>query len=442
MRGLPSFGLLGRLLAIFLLVLALDSLANAFLFERANNFSLREEDAARMAEHLVIAHRVLERNAPADRPAIARELSTERFRIDWSVSRQRAARSFELDALRDQVVNLEPELAGTNLRLQLPGVAQSGDLAGSMLLDDGTQVSFRTYTRLARSLNIERMVTLLLPIGLLVLLAAVLMRAALRPLRRLVEASTRVGAGEPRPLDESGPAEIRTLINAFNVMQDRVHRSIRRNATTMAAIGHDLRTPLSRLRMRVEDADIPYAARRSMLADVDEMNGLLASLQDYASGTDTRVSRERIDIAAMVETLVDDALDTGRNARYMGPGHLEIMARPVPMRRAISNLLENALHYGGNAMVTIRITAMEYTISVEDDGPGIDTERLAEAMKPFTRLDNARSRDTAGLGLGLAIVSDIVAAEGARLVIRNRHEGGLLAKIVLPRRTHEPKPAR
>jgi len=428
----PPVGLLGRLLGILVIVVALDLILSAVMFERANEFSLQAEDASRISDQLVVAYRMLDHTAEAARPEIAEELNTERFTASWAREAPRRAASLELDRLRQQILAREPDLTRTGLRLHLEPLSDGGNVGGSMILSDRSVVSFAADVNEAWKFNAQRIVLLLLPTGLLVVVGALLVRAALQPLRKLVVATRRVGDDEPMPVQPSGSPEVRQLINAFNIMQARIHQLIRNRQLTVSAIVHDLRTPMSRLQMRLESGTRDDSDRAAMAADVVEMRLLLQSLQTFNEGLDHREPIERIDVAAMVETLVDDSHDRGHDATYDGPAHLEIRARPMSLRRALSNLIENALHYAGNARASLRAQDQQVVLVVEDDGPGIAEGSLPDVLQPFVRLDEARSRDTPGMGLGLAIVDQIVRAEGGEFTLSNRPEGGLRATILLP----------
>lgn len=425
-------GLGGRLLAILLFVVTIDFFVNSIFFDRANDFVLREDDAARMAEHLVIARRMIERTPVRDRGTVARALSTERFSTRWSREYVRPPNAIELATLRRQILAVEPELASTGLHLQLMPLSNGGNIAGVIILPDRSAIAFRTFGRGAWSLNFGRMFGLALPSVLLFLLAWLLFRATLKPLRTLVRATSEVGAANPRPIEETGQAEVRHLIRAFNAMQERIHQLLASGSQTLLAIGHDLRTPLARLRLRVEDAAIDPGLRDEINQDIEEMLDLLRSLQAYIETGEDSIPAERIDIASTIQTIVDAARDRGDYALYRGPEHLEIMARAVWIRRAISNLVENALAYAGAARVELRQSGKAVEIVVEEDGPGIPEDRLAEVLRPFIRLDDARARNTAGMGLGLPIVVRAVKAEGGTLELANKPTGGLCATIRLP----------
>lgn len=425
--GLPE-----RLLAVFLLVLVVEVVANSLLFERVNSFVLRRDDAERIAENLVLASRSLERVAPSERNEVASGLSTSRFALEWIPPGERRRRSLDLAGLREQVVEMAPELALADLELHLENLPGKGNIGGSVRLSDRSTLRFHTHAYAAWKLTAGRLISMVLPTLLLVALAWVLVRATLRPLRSLIGASRHLGSGPPKPVPERGPDELRSLIRALNEMQERIHQSLADRTQTMLALGHDLKTPLARMRLRLDDGQVDPEVREGIAHDIDEMRQLLDSLQAYVDSDGHSIPPERVDIAVMAETLVNTAADHGADARYEGVSSLEIRVRPVPIRRALSNLIENAIHYGGSARVFVRKDGQGAEIVVEDSGPGIPEDRIADALQPFVRLDTARARDTAGMGLGLAIVRKAVRMENGTLDLRNRPEGGLRATIRLP----------
>ncbi|NLR73333.1 HAMP domain-containing protein [Novosphingobium sp. ERN07] len=429
---LRKFGLPERLLAILLLVAGVDFAANTLLFERASQFAVREDDAARVAEHLAIASRALEQAPPAKRPATARSLSTKHFVVIWRESGARRTGSVPLATMRQQVLDMSEGLGDSDLQLYLQPVSGADAIYGSMLLSDRSVLFFRTRSSDAWTLNAGRILTLMLPTLVLVTLAWVLFRATLAPLRTLVRASRKVGAGPPELLEEQGTSEVRELIHAFNEMQHRIHESMTNRTQSMLAIGHDLRTPLSRMQLRLEDARIDEETRADMAQDLGEMRHMLESLQAFVDSGGTKIPAERIDLAVMAQTLVDTAADDGCDATFHGLESIEIMARPVSVRRALANLIENAIHYAGSVNVTVRRDGDHAEVLIEDEGPGIPEDRMDEVMQPFVRLDTARSRDTPGMGLGLAIVRSAVKLDGGVLQLRNKPEGGLVITMRFP----------
>ena len=428
----------GQLLAIVLIVVAIDLLVNSWLFQNTQAYAMREEEAAAIAEHVVVAHRVISRTPPGERSAVARELTTERFEISWSRDSTPGSRPIELNALHQQMLAAEPALVPMNLQLSLRPLTFRNDIGGSTELQDGSRVNFRFRSDAFWSLNFGRFLGMAVPSVAIFALAWILLRVMLQPLRTLVRATSAVGAANPQPLEEVGQGEVLHLIRAFNAMQERIHQLLISGSQTLLAIGHDLRTPLARLQLRIDGAKLDPALRREIEHDIDEIRGLLQSLQNYVDSGKESGQLERIDIAVTAQTLVDNAYDRGAEAAYYGPRHMEIMAHPVSIRRALSNLVENAVAYAGNVRVELIDRNNSVEIVVEDDGPGIPPERLSEALHPFIRFDNARTRDTAGMGLGLPIVDRVVQAEGGTLHLANKPSGGLRVVIRLPRAADRP----
>lgn len=435
MKALRRAGLGGRLLAIVLVVVSVDFLINSVLFESAREYVIREDDAAWMADHVIVAHRLIERSSVSNRSAIAGELNTERFKVSWSQAHAPNPNTVELSTLHRQMLAAEPDLRKVELHLQLMPLSTGGDIGGTTTLRDGSVINFRFSGHSPWSLNFGRLLGMALPSVLLLLLSWLVFRFTLKPLRTLVDATSKVGAGDSPPLPERGQGEVLHLIRAFNTMQDRIHQLLASQSQTLLAIGHDLRTPLARLQLRFDDAKIDPQLRREVEQDVEEMRALLQSLQTFVESGRDDSALERFDVAVMARTLVDNARDQGGRASYRGPQHLEMLTRPVSVRRALSNLVQNALAYAGNARVEVAQRAGMVEISVEDDGPGIPAEHMHEVLNPFFRVDNARTRNTAGMGLGLPIVDRVVAAEGGMLELVNKPAGGLRVTFRLPDRT-------
>lgn len=435
---LRRLGLTERLLAILLMVAAIDFATNTFLFDSATTSALRKDDASRISEHVVVAARMVAREPPERRADLARLLSTPRFAISWSPSGSGSSRSAAEEAtepsIRDLMIDASPDLARDGQRLAAGEGEKPGEIVGTLQLADGGQLGFRTFAGEAQmQLASWQILPMLLPTLLLGGLAWMMFRATIRSLQTLVQALRHIEASNPRKLPERGPDEVRQLIRAYNQMQSRIQRSQAERTQSMLAIGHDLRTPLSRLQLRLDNAPLEDEARADLERDIAEMRHLLESLQAFVDAGGTQIPPQRIDIAIMAATLIDSAADQGAAASYYGPESLEVMARAVSIRRALGNLIENALHYAGKVSVHIEDHSDAVEIRVEDNGPGIPEDRMEDVFQPFFRLDVSRARDTPGMGLGLAIVREAVRFEGGTLVLRNRAEGGLAAIITLPR---------
>jgi signal transduction histidine kinase len=404
------------------------------LYERASQLSLREDEAHRLAEHLVVSRALLDKWPQEQRKRIARDLVTDRYGIGWSMA-QPSSSSFRphLDSMQRQILAWEPQLARSSLHIRLPVLQNGSTVMGDLRLSDGSWMIFE-MRGLASQSNIafDRILRALIPALLLLLFSGLLIRSTLRPLRMLIGATSKVGLGKRDPIEEGGSAEIRSLIRAFNEMQDRIHKLIESRTLALAAVSHDLRTPLARLQLRIESVR-EDELRDELGSDVTEMDEMVASLLAFFGRQSDAEKPALTNLAITVATLVDDAADRGLDARYVGPDHLEVMVRVSALRRAISNLIENALHYGERAEVRLDASDAEITITVDDDGPGVPEGRIAEVQQPFVRLADARERNTSGLGLGLAIVASVVEAEGGTFTLINRPTGGLSARIVIPR---------
>lgn len=256
-----------------------------------------------------------------------------------------------------------------------------------------------------------------------------------RPLKRLAQAAAEIGRGRtPHPVVAAGPAEIETLALAFNQMSTDLARLDQDRALILAGISHDLRTPLTRLRMSVEMSGMDEASRAESAADIDEMDRTIGQFLDFARADGGEPAQD-VDVAAMLDDLAEQY--RRRNAAVgvdAQPLPLQSV-RPKALRRAVGNLIENALrHAGADLPVDLRLQASgdELRIAVSDRGPGIPPDEAERLKLPFTRLETART-DAIGAGLGLAIVERIARSHGGRLELQPRDGGGLVAGIVIPR---------
>jgi signal transduction histidine kinase len=249
------------------------------------------------------------------------------------------------------------------------------------------------------------------------------------PLRDLAVASERLGRGEEmEPVEPTGPTEVRDLTAAFGIMQERLTRFVEDRTRMLAAIGHDLRSPLTALRVRTEMVD-DEETRDHMVASIAEMQGMLDATLSYARGVSASEPSERVEIGEVL-TNINQAMPT-QFALAPGP-QLAISVRPFAFRRALRNLIENAQRYGGGAQVTFEEQDGVAVIEVADQGPGIPEDQLEEVFAPFQRLDRSRSLDTGGHGLGLSIARSILRAHGGDVTLANAPGGGLVAHVTLP----------
>ncbi len=276
-----------------------------------------------------------------------------------------------------------------------------------------------------------------LTFGLSAMLIAVVVWLALGqivgPLNTLAGAADRLGRGEE--VDEiapTGPDEVRRLTSAFNDMQARLTRFVAERAQLLAALGHDLRSPLTAMRIRLELLD-DEENRERLTAMVDEMQAMVEATMAFARGLATSEASVSLDIGELLHDLTAEVREAGGTARLDADGAATAKVRPTAIKRAFRNIVENAVRYGGAADIRVRGSGEVIEVSVSDDGPGLPEDSLESVFEPFVRLESSRSRETGGVGLGLAIARTIIQAHGGEIRMANRPEGGLCATITLPK---------
>ncbi len=254
-----------------------------------------------------------------------------------------------------------------------------------------------------------------------------------RPLRKLAAAARDFHpSATSEPIEERGPGDVRAVIAAYNLMSRRVTAMLDEKDQMLGAIGHDLRTPLAALRVRIESVE-DDEDRARMADTIDEMNRTLDDILSLARLGRPSEPPTETDLSALIDAVVDDFRDLGHAVDYADGQRLIVRLRPALMRRAVRNLIENAVKYGGGADVALKRDGTGVRIEVADRGPGIPPDQLAAVFDPFTRLDPSRNRSTGGVGLGLTLARAIVREAGGDITLANREGGGLCATIALPR---------
>jgi signal transduction histidine kinase len=260
----------------------------------------------------------------------------------------------------------------------------------------------------------------------------VMVRRITRPLQALAAAADGLGRGEQlAPLALSGPDEVRRTTGAFNAMDARIRRFVGDRTRMLAAISHDLRTPITTLRLRaefIEDGE----NRTKILETLDEMQRMTEAALAFAREEATPEKTRRVDLAALIQSLCDDLAELGRDVAFEGPGRTPYAGRPAGLKRALRNMIENAGTYGRRARVSLATTAEGLDIIIDDDGPGIPEQDRERVFEPFVRLEESRSPETGGIGLGMAIARSIVRGHGGDITLDNRAGGGLGTVIHLP----------
>ncbi|HEV2817703.1 MAG TPA: ATP-binding protein [Allosphingosinicella sp.] len=303
----------------------------------------------------------------------------------------------------------------------------------SAQLPDGAWVNARMVTPRPNPWLAARLAGSTLLIYLLILAAVTLIAMRLgRPLRALTAAAQSFeGRGEAPQVEPRGPADVRRAILAFNAMSARVGTMLDEKDRMLGAIGHDLRTPLASLRIRIESVE-PAEERARMIATIEEMTAMLDDTLALARSGRAAEEVRPVDINALADAAVEELRALGHDAKFEETERRTACVQPNLLRRAIRNLIDNAVKYGGCAEVAVRAGAGMVAIEVADRGPGIPEAEFGSVQEPFVRLEASRNRGTGGAGLGLALARGAAEAHGGRLELANRPGGGLLARILLP----------
>ena len=390
-----------------------------------------------MAERIARTIRVLEAAGPQQRGATLPALQDDDLSVALIDPAQVSPR-----VPRGAIGSLIAQRLGSERQIRHVAPADGTHLAEStqrgfdVLLADGqwVRISVNTGAGVAvPALSNRLLLQLLLTLSMVAAVVMLAVRQVTRPLQQLAQAADTLGQDlDAPPLPEQGSAETRRAAQAFNRMQVRMQRLVGERARALAAVSHDLRTPLPRLRLRtelVEDAPL----RDQMAADLDGMAAMLDSTLDYLRALQTNEVVRPVDINALLESMLDDARVLGRNIQIEGQALAPMPARLTALRRALQNLIDNAFKYGASARISVQDSASSLRITVQDDGPGIAAKDLAHVTEPYYRSDSARSQPGNGVGLGLSIVRDMALMHGGELLLANRAPTGLAATLVLPR---------
>jgi signal transduction histidine kinase len=322
-----------------------------------------------------------------------------------------------------------PPLGPGGINRMVHGVPFDEVVRIAVRLEDTSWINFVAPLDAVESLWAPRFVLSMAVLAVLTTVMLVLaLRRVARPFATFARAAERLGVDvSAPPLAETGPREVRSAAHAFNVMQNRLRRFVEDRTQMLAAISHDLRTPITRMRLRAEFVE-DDEEREKMLADLAEMEAMISATLAFARDDAAQEPRRMVDIAAMLQGLADDH----REAGYDGPDHLLLQAKPTALKRALSNLVDNAIKYGGCAEIRLSQADGRVVAEICDNGPGIPPEEREKVFQPFYRLERSRSRDTGGTGLGLAIARTAIRGQGGDVVMDARPQGGLVARVTLP----------
>jgi signal transduction histidine kinase len=457
-RILPK-SLFGQTLLILLAGLVLSHAIGAWIYTADREQAVREVGGLAVAQRIANTTHLIEASPPDWRDRIVADASDPTFAISLaaaapvfqSEAAQEPASQVIKDFLADQLTNgsarqvrvaASPTPAQFAMPHRMP--MQMGPMMHSLGawrdLRVGVELSDQQWLVFATALPdtgpaVSRQFILAMAVMAAVIVAASIwaVRRVTSPLAALVTAADRLGRDlNAPPLAALGTVEMRQAARAFNEMQKRLRRLMDNRTRMLAAISHDLRTPLTLLRLRTENA-VGEEDRDKMLATIASMDAMIEASLKFARGEAAAEQRRPVDLNALLASIVDDMAEA-RLAVTMPPGNeLVYEGQPEALKRAVTNLLDNAVKYGKTAQVTLQALPSTIKIIVDDTGPGIPDAELTRVLQPFYRLDASRNVETGGIGLGLAIALSVAEAHGGELTLANRPEGGLRATMTLPR---------
>ncbi len=459
MKRLLPATLTGRLILTLLVGLLIAQFLGAAILLRDRASAIYQASGLGAAQRIAAVVHVLDRVDPATRATLLPALINPQLRITLNAppsaetgedAHAEHLRAVLQDMLGDnrpvQVALVEPlfgmerrEHRGPGRRHSHPGPMAEFFPPRGVAFAVSTQLVDGTWASFEHGLSGEPfawpwrlLLTLAVLLASVIALTLLAVRWLTRPLAVLANAADELGRDMHRlPLAEDGPAEVRRAAAAFNTMQARLQVYLREREQMLAAVSHDLRTPITRLRLRAELIE-NEALRSKFTHDLVEMEAMTSAALDFLRGARADEPVQPVDVMALLESLQADMEEAGRSVDVQGQMLRPYPARPLALKRCLANLIENAVKYGERATVTVEDTAAQLRITIADQGPGIPEEQLERVFEPFYRVEGSRSRDTGGVGLGLSVARDIARAHGGELRLRNRAGGGLEAILALP----------
>ncbi len=479
MRFFPRT-IVGRTILVLLFGLVVSHMVSIAIYSDDRRTALVTAGGRHVSERIAAAYLSIDQSNLQERPAVVRSLWEPMFSITWtkeSVLADRNKDGWRVRMVRSAIEEYLTSVESSQIRIAYdhlgefrPGMTPGAGLnpnnpmtamrehMGRMKGDPSDQTHQR-YRRFSRKwhddsvLNVSMQLTdgswfnvatpgtrlrpqwwprVFVPIVVTALVVLALsvwaVRRSAKPMALFAQAAERLGRDvNAPPLPEDGPKEVVRASQAFNDMQRRLQRFIKDRTHMLAAISHDLRTPITRLRLRAELID-DAEQQRKMLIDLDQMEQMIAATLAFARDEATDEETVRFDLAAMLQSLVDDIFDTNGKASYSGPDKLEWMGRPGALMRVFQNLADNAIKYGERADFFLQETDREIVVTVEDEGPGIPKNERVRVFDPFYRVEPSRNRDTGGVGLGLAMARSVVRAHGGEISFKD--SGGRFGLVV------------
>lgn len=428
-----------RTVAVVMLGIALVHVVSLWTYQHVLTEEIELSNESRLADRLLTIKRAVVRAPPEEREAVAHDLSGGPIEAHWSRTEHAVPGgpgAEAVEGLGRRLRELAPEVAADGLVI---GANRKGEddphlALVSIRLPDQSWINIGLVAPSSRVAEAHGTLlsTSLMALGAL-LISIVLVRWLTRPLSTFADAAQRLyRSAESAPVPEEGPVEIRALARAFNEMQGRIKRLIDDRTRALAAVSHDLKTPITRLRFRVEEIEDPEA-RRSVAADLDEMEAMLDQTLAFLRGDRADEPVKPIDLVAVLETVTDDLLDSGAPVELSGSASAVLPGRRLALKRAFGNLVDNALKYGASARIVVRDLSDSVLVEIADEGPGIAPADIERALAPFVRLEPSRNPATGGFGLGLPIAQAIIEGHDGSLTLANGRERGLVVTVRLPK---------
>ena len=462
-RFLPK-SLFGQTLLVLLVGLIISHVAGSWIYTLDREQAVRAVGGFAAAQRITNLARLVQETPRQSRARIVAALSDQTFRV--SLSAQPPAMSpgdndaEVTDAIKDFLIDQlslestqQPRVSASRPTSPLfrgwhpmmgrgpmmHGFGAFGPFAGfrdlqvAVPLSDGQWLSFATALPQGGPAFSPQFLLSMGIMAVIILAVSVwVVRRVTAPLAALSSAAERLGNDlNAPPMPETGTIETRQASRAFNAMQARLRSLIENRTRMLAAISHDLRTPLTLLRLRAESVE-DESEREKMLATIAEMDSMVAATLQFARDEATAEPRRRTDLTALLASVVDDMADIGLPVVMEPAQPIVRECQPASLKRALTNLLDNAVKYGKRARAAIRSTPQAIEITIDDEGLGIPEDALVRVFQPYYRVEGSRNRETGGIGLGLAIALSVVQANGGQLTLSNRPEGGLRACVMLP----------
>ncbi|HEX3753634.1 MAG TPA: ATP-binding protein [Rhizomicrobium sp.] len=437
-----------QLIAVTAAAVALSNIAVAFWFEYSNELQSESALTERVLDRATAVATTLSSIPSSSRQVLMDSMSSRIWRfteiptpskmLPMTDAEVRLARRID-EQLPDSIPNqrkIEVQLdepVNTVSRSQIPEnpAPHTGMVRMLVPVDKNTMLN-TVFLRPAAPWPVEIIVATVVAILLASAGGAFMARRIVRPLSELTDAASAVARGSGAPhVAENGPEDVRKAAAAFNTMAGKVTRTLESQRHLLSAVGHDLRTPITAMRINlefVEDDDL----REGLLRNLDELQALTEQVLSAARGTGGEIKRN-VDLSALVESLCTDMDEIGEPVSWVNHAPAPVSCRPNEIRRAVRNLVENAVAYGARADVRIADSGDGYEILVEDEGPGIPEDDRQRVFEPFVRLESSRNEETGGTGLGLTLVKAIAEGHGGAVTLENRPGGGLRVRLHLPR---------